>query len=652
MMLNRAILSAVIVIISILVAFFAIRLPIYTSALPSAKSVRVEKSSEEDRMLQPDYQPLKQKIAEYISSNNLSAGVYFKDLTTNTDFGINENKAFTAASTVKVPIVLYLYTLASEKKVDLNAKIAYDKDKDFESGAGVLEYIAKPGDKYSLRTLANQAITTSDNIANRMIMRYLGKDNIIKFMKNLGGKTVYPGGKNMTTAKDMVTYMEAVISFTKANSELGKMLLDDLAHTVYNSGIPALLPDGLYIPHKEGDLHDVANDVGIVYCQRPYILAVLTDKNKDVETGFKHIARISKMIYDYQINPELFTMSNNEDISASIKSSLKNIFDVKTKALTGITEKNLKDFFDLSSIYGKYAYEHEIRRINYVTSWAKKRNVHFSNIYIDLRIIYTERKGESVWIYAVETMNANYEYDDNNKNLFGIGIRHAIEMVQKDGKWLIKRDWYTDPLDEDTTIHDVTPASTLYSQAQAAFQNLAIQQKANSNTYRYDREKAVKYADMYNGGAYRTEKNHRYNQKYPDYTALGGDCTNFVSQCLGDPEEGGGLPQDYTWFFNGKAGSKAWVQADSLASYLLYSGKGSLIAKGNYEEVEKHLSSLSIGDLIAYEEKNDIVHFAIVTGLNSKSIPVVNSHTSDRYHVPWDLGWDKKTVFWLIHING
>jgi len=43
MMFNRAILSAVIVIISILVAFFAIRLPIYTSALPSAKSVRVEK---------------------------------------------------------------------------------------------------------------------------------------------------------------------------------------------------------------------------------------------------------------------------------------------------------------------------------------------------------------------------------------------------------------------------------------------------------------------------------------------------------------------------------------------------------------------------------------------------------------------------------
>ncbi|SHF85627.1 Beta-lactamase class A [Caldanaerobius fijiensis DSM 17918] len=660
---NRVLLSITITIICILVAFFIIRIPANTNN--AITSVKIETQTEQTyKISKPDYEPLKQKIAEYISANKLSAGIYFKDITTNTTFGINEDKMFVAASTIKVPIMLYLYTLAAEKKVDLNTKIAYDREKDFESGAGILEYIAKQGDKYSLRTLANQAITTSDNIANRMIMRYLGKENIIKFMKDLGGQTVYPGGKNITTAKDLVTYMEAVIAFSKANPELGETFLNDMAHTVYNAGIPALLPDKLFIPHKEGDLDDVANDFGIVYCQRPYILAILTNKNKNADTGFKHIANISKIIYDYQVNTGLNASNSgikyvfnpitpdNQDISNIIAPELKNLFDIKAKALMGSDGKKLKDFFDLSSTYGKYAYEHELRRIHYVTSWSKNRNIRFTDIYTDFRIIFSERKSDSIWIYAVETMNARYDYNDDAENFFGIGIRHAIQMVQKGEKWLIKKDWYTDPLDEDTVVQDVTPASGLYIESDVLPKILKTNDNIKAKGYIYNREKAVKYADLYNGGAYLTEKKHRYNQKYPDYTGIGGDCTNFVSQCLGDPEEGGGLPQDYIWFFDGKAGSKAWVQADSLANYLLYSGKGSLIARGRFNEVQNHLKSLMPGDLIAYEEKNDVVHFAIITGFNSKSIPVVNSHTSDRYHVPWDLGWDKNTVFWLIHING
>lgn len=665
---NRPLWGISIMIICILTAFFIIRIVINANNV--ATSVSIETNAKEEYNLSNlDYGPLKQKIMDYISANQLSAGIYFKDINTNITFGINENKTFVAASTVKVPIMLYLYTLAAEKKIDLNTKVVYDKDKDFESGAGVLEHIAKQGDKYSLRALASQAITTSDNVANRMIMRYLGKENIIKFMKGLGGQIVYPNGKNITTPKDMVTYMEAVISFSKAYPEIGEMFLNDMAHTVYNSGIPALLPENLFIPHKEGDLNDVANDVGIVYCQRPYILAILTEKNKNIDEGFKHIANISKIIYDYQTKIMSSNQStslkylsnpvntNNQDISSIVTSELKTFFTIKSKALMGIEEQErLKNYFDLSSIYGNYAYEHELRRIHYVTSWAKNRNIRFTDMYTDFRIISSEKTSDSVWIYAVETMNAKYDYYDGIDNFFGIGIRHAIQMVQKDGKWLIRKDWYTDPLDEDTAVPNVTPASGLYvefnSQPAVTKTYNISGAKEYTKGYTYNREKAINYADLYNGGAYLTEKMHRYNQKYPDYTGVGGDCTNFVSQCLGDPEEGGGLPQDYIWFFNGKSGSRAWVQADSLANYLLYSGKGSLVARGKFNEVQSYLKQLMPGDLIAYEEKKDVVHFAIITGFNNKSVPLVNSHTSDRYHVPWDLGWDKNTVFWLIHING
>ncbi|WP_443662559.1 amidase domain-containing protein, partial [Clostridium sp.] len=32
--------------------------------------------------------------------------------------------------------------------------------------------------------------------------------------------------------------------------------------------------------------------------------------------------------------------------------------------------------------------------------------------------------------------------------------------------------------------------------------------------------------------------------------------------------------------------------------------------------------------------------------------PLVNTHTIDRYRVPWDLGWgDKNINFYLIHVK-
>lgn len=59
---------------------------------------------------------------------------------------------------------------------------------------------------------------------------------------------------------------------------------------------------------------------------------------------------------------------------------------------------------------------------------------------------------------------------------------------------------------------------------------------------------------------------------------------------------------------------------------------------------------LKKGDLIAYQEINDIQHFAVVTGFDCKGYPLVNAHTADRYHCPWDIGWDRSTVFHLFHI--
>lgn len=248
-----------------------------------------------------DYTPLQKQIADYLAAKPGTYGVFFKDLPSGQTFGINGSVPIPAASTVKVPIVLYVNQLVAEGKLDWNEKVVYSSETDYREGAGILHMVATDGDKYSIRVLSNLAITVSDNVAAAMLIRRLGREQISDFMRSIGGKTVYPESQNITTAADMGTYVQALLDFAQKRPDLGGRLLDDLAHTIYNVGLPGQLPPNVVVPHKEGDLPDMAGDMGVVYSSRPYILVVLAKDISNPDKVFaEDIARVSKMAYDFQ----------------------------------------------------------------------------------------------------------------------------------------------------------------------------------------------------------------------------------------------------------------------------------------------------------------------------------------------------------------
>lgn len=247
-----------------------------------------------------DYAPLRREVEAFVAARPQRFGIYFKDLTSGQEWGINAEEPFPAASTVKVPIALYVNELVAQGRLKWSDRVRYEKAVDLAGGAGVLQYDGIDGQTYSLRVLTNLLITISDNVAWRMLTRYLGKDNIAAFMRSLGGKTVFPGGQNISTARDMGAYVQAVLDFARRRPDLGERLLDDLAHTIWHVGLPGRLPPDLRVAHKEGDITGVADDVGVVFARRPYILAIMSQGVPDIETGFADIARISRMVYDFQ----------------------------------------------------------------------------------------------------------------------------------------------------------------------------------------------------------------------------------------------------------------------------------------------------------------------------------------------------------------
>ncbi|MBV7274303.1 amidase domain-containing protein [Clostridiaceae bacterium UIB06] len=342
-----------------------------------------------------------------------------------------------------------------------------------------------------------------------------------------------------------------------------------------------------------------------------------------------------------------------------LRSEVERIYNERSKALVSGDITSLNALFDTSKKYGKWALEHEIKRVKYLNDWSKQRNIKFDKIQSEVRIKKVYPKGDIMKMALEESYKFDYFYDkeDNPQvNSFGVGIRHTTSLIKKDEKWVIYNDWYTDCFED--ALNDYVADVSNFQVTDFFTNNInKTYQITNSHKRFYDREKAIAYADKYCGAAWGSGNNFKYNKKYRDYNGIGGDCTNYASQVLGD-KEGGGMPIKGAW----TPGSNAWANADGLKNYIVGSGRGSVISVGKFKDLTKPserfpngvIEKLQLGDLVAYEKgRGNIDHFAIVTGFDSHGYPLVNSHTTDRYHVPWDLGWgDDKIRFFLIHING
>lgn len=357
--------------------------------------------------------------------------------------------------------------------------------------------------------------------------------------------------------------------------------------------------------------------------------------------------------------------SNEEEVQ--LKNEIEKIYNTRDAAFISGNLNSLKPLFDSSQQYGKWSLEHEIRRVKYLKSWSKQREVKFINVESFVRVKRIYNKGSKIIVSLEESYKFDYLYPKDltqTVNSFGVGIRHTLTLIKKNDLNKIYSDWYTDCFEDAMGSYsgDIGDGvvTTNYEKTLSVYKTEVKAAKPY-----YNREKAVDYADKYCGAAWGSDNNYKYNKKYNDYNGIGGDCTNFASQVLGD-SEGGGLPQDGSWYCSSTKnmrcpGTRAWVNVNGLKDYLLYSGKGSQIKKGTFKELttptsnysQGVISRLKPGDLICYEKKGDPDHFAIVTSIDSHGYPLVNSHTTDRYHVPWDLGWsDNRIKFILIHING
>ncbi len=311
--------------------------------------------------------------------------------------------------------------------------------------------------------------------------------------------------------------------------------------------------------------------------------------------------------------------------------------------LSGDTD-TLKAMFLTEERNGQWAYENEVFRSRYLKNWAEKQGVRLLDISSRISIVRSKAVGRGYAFYLIVSTEYSYAYSDDPEsfNMFRMGSYHSIDLIpgENENDWIISREWYDDPMTKSFKADIYTPEMTEFIAAHAPADLAGLSDA---------RKATVQYADAYCGAASDGSNGYKYNEEYTDYNPLGGNCANFASQAL---YEGGGFKKNSKWNYKAGKGSRAWVNAQGLKDYLLYSGRGSQLARGKYPDVYKAAFDLRPGDIIAYAYKGDVSHISIVTGQDSKGYPLVNSHNLDRYRVPWDIGWNTNSYsFYLIHVN-
>ena len=293
--------------------------------------------------------------------------------------------------------------------------------------------------------------------------------------------------------------------------------------------------------------------------------------------------------------------------------------------------------------YGIWAYEYSKKKMDYIHNWEQKQGVKFIDITPTVIVKGIKGSNNSFSIYLLCSTEYKYVYEDQPKieNTSRIGTYHNLQLDNKDGSWVISKEWYKDPFANSLDLDNI--------KADSIKKYILSQNSRDLSTINNRRIKAIEYADKYCGAASASEYGYKYNKKYRNYNPEGGDCANFASQIL---FEGGQFRKNSAWDYDKNGATGSWLNAYGFEKYMIYSGRASVIAYGNYDKVYKASYKLLPGDFVAYEKKNDITHISVVTGADSRGYSLVSCHNSDRNKVPWDLGWsDKDIKFWLIRVH-
>ena len=137
----------------------------------------------------------------------------------------------------------------------------------------------------------------------------------------------------------------------------------------------------------------------------------------------------------------------------------------------------------------------------------------------------------------------------------------------------------------------------------------------------YNREKALAYCAQWA---------RKRNPAYQDFSAMGGDCTNFISQCLYAGSGVMNTTPNYGWYYrSAKDRAPAWTGVEPLYRFLTgHHGNGPFAKACSIEEIAP-------GDIIQLgDETGRFYHSLFISDIDGAPTPeqiFISTHTFDAH---------------------
>jgi beta-lactamase class A len=262
---------------------------------------------------------LRDRVLSLLQASGAEVAVAFRTLDGRQELLIDPDKAFHAASTMKVPVMIELFRQAEAGTLSLDEPLPirnefhsivdgslYQLDVSDDSDGEVYKAI---GGTLTLRELCEAMITVSSNFAANLLIERLGVENIRGTVKKLGadgmqvlrgvedGKAFEKGLNNTTTARGLLVLLDRLANGPVVSTKADAEMIAILTRQKFNNAIPAGVPAGSRVAHKTGTITKIHHDAAIVFGPKPYVLVVLVRGVQEEKDSAALIASISREVW-------------------------------------------------------------------------------------------------------------------------------------------------------------------------------------------------------------------------------------------------------------------------------------------------------------------------------------------------------------------
>ncbi|WP_329522199.1 serine hydrolase [Spirillospora sp. NBC_01491] len=216
-------------------------------------------------------------------------GVVAHDLGSGERVAVGAGRAFTAASVIKLPIMMTLLSGAEAGRWSLDDRLPLGPEASV-GGSGIVKDLVDVPD-LSVRDLLTLMIVLSDNTATNLLIDLVGLDGVAAWCARNGLRGTVParrmldaaararGEENLTTPDDVAALLAGLARGELLDGPSTALALDVLARQQTNDRLPRHLPAGARLAHKTGELVGVRHDAGIVLAEgrAPLVVVALTE---------------------------------------------------------------------------------------------------------------------------------------------------------------------------------------------------------------------------------------------------------------------------------------------------------------------------------------------------------------------------------------